>query len=64
MPLHAGNRPVRSGRDVASAEHDAPRVEHRRLGGIVHGFHSVGHLSPAATGATAWNHTARERLIG
>ncbi|MCX4850319.1 hypothetical protein [Streptomyces sp. NBC_00893] len=49
---------------MASAEHDPLRVEHRRSGGLVHGFHSVGHLSPAATGATARINTARERLIG
>ncbi|MEV5200582.1 hypothetical protein [Streptomyces sp. NPDC053720] len=35
-----------------------------RFGGLVHGFHSVGHLNPAATGATAWIDTARERQIG
>ncbi|MCX5338501.1 alpha/beta hydrolase fold domain-containing protein [Streptomyces atratus] len=39
------------------------RVEHRRFGGLVHGFYGMGHLSPAAE-ATAWINTALKRLIG
>ncbi|WP_328707959.1 alpha/beta hydrolase [Streptomyces mesophilus] len=40
------------------------RVEHRRFGGLVHGFYGMAHISPAAGEATAWIHAALKRLLG